>query len=68
MNIAVMPVTFNLNFSRSFQTRLQTNALNVAGPSASWCLQHHSASKVVDGTVTATAIKQSLPNQKAIQL
>lgn len=67
-SIAVMPATFNLNSARSSQTHLQTNALNVAGPSVSWCLRPHSASKVQDGTVTATAQQQSLLNQKAIQL
>jgi len=66
MNIAVMPVTFNLNSARSFQTHLQTNAQNVVGHSVSWCPQPHSVSKVVDGMVTAMATKQSLLNQKVI--
>lgn len=34
-NIAVIPVTFNLNFVKSSQTHPQTDALNVAGLSVS---------------------------------
>jgi hypothetical protein len=34
-NIAVMPVIYNSIFARSSQTHLQTDALNVVGPSVS---------------------------------
>jgi len=63
-----MPVTLNLNSAKSSQTRLQTDAQNVVAPSVSWFLQSHSVSKVVDGMVTATALKQSLLNLRVIQV
>jgi hypothetical protein len=66
MNIAVMPVTFNLNCVRNSQTYLQTDAQNVAGQSVRWFQLPHSVSKVVDGTVMAMAQKLSQINQKAI--
>lgn len=67
-NIAVMPVTSNLIFVRSSQTRLRIDAPNVAGPSGSSSLLSHSASKELDGSVMAMAQKQNLLTQKAIQL